>query len=288
MKKLVDSKLLKKIDGLRLNSNTILHLGATGERKSNSKGSSVEFSDFREYIPGDDFRKVDWNAYMRFEKLFLKLFVEEREATINIFIDNSESMDYGDENKLFVSKQIACLLSYLTVSGMDRVSIYYLDNNSLKSTGFITGKNNFSKIVKILDKVKTQANCDLFNEILKIELKRGVSIVLSDCFSDKRIQAIKYLNYLKQDLSLIQVLDKTEISPTFTGQVKFVDSETKEKVDVSMSKEVIKNYHKRYLEFVSEIKKNCNKYGSKHILVSSDCSIDEILFDKLGRGNILS
>lgn len=286
-KKLVNSSLLRKLDGLKLNSKMILHLGATGDRKSKSKGSSVEFSDFREYVPGDDFRKIDWNAYMRFEKLFLKLFVEEREARINIFIDNTKSMDYGVNNKLFVAKQIVCLLSYLTLSGMDRVNVYYLENNTLKSSGFLTGKNNFNKIINVLDNINSDNDCDIFQEIKKLEIKKGISIVLTDCFSEYRFEGIKYLNYLKQDLTLIQVLDKTEISPTFTGEVKLVDVEDSSKVDVSMSKAVIESYFHRYLEFITEIKDTCNKYGSRHILISSECSIENILFDKLGRAGIL-
>jgi len=285
--KLVDSQLLKKIERLKLNSNMILHLGSTGERKSISKGSSVEFSDFREYIPGDDFRKIDWNAYMRFEKLFLKLFVEEREAQINIIIDNTLSMDFGDKNKLFVAKQISCLLSYVTISGMDRVNINYLDNGKLKSSGFISGKNNFNKIVKVLDSIEPQSGCDLFQELLKANFKKGISIVLSDCFSENRIEGIKYLNYLKQDVCLIQILEKGEISPIHSGEVRLIDKESGEKVDVSISKAVLENYHKRYLDFVQEIKDVCNKYGNKHIVISSECSIDEILFDKLGHVGII-
>ena len=103
--KLIDSNLLKKLESLKLNTTITLNQGYGGGRKSKSKGSSVEFSDFREYVPGDDFRKIDWNAYGRFKKLFIKLFMEESEANINIFIDTSKSMDFGNPKKATLAKR---------------------------------------------------------------------------------------------------------------------------------------------------------------------------------------
>ncbi|MDP4178692.1 MAG: DUF58 domain-containing protein, partial [Bacillota bacterium] len=97
--KIFDTEFLKKLDSIALNANITMSEGSSGSRKSKSKGSSVEFSDYREYTAGDDFRRVDWNAYGRFDRLFVKLFMEEREALINIFIDSSKSMNYGNPKK---------------------------------------------------------------------------------------------------------------------------------------------------------------------------------------------
>ena len=85
---------------------------ATGNRKSRSKGSSVEFSDFREYVPGDDFRRIDWNAYGRFNKLFIKLYMEEREAPVNIFLDSSLSMDYETKQVFGFMPSCSCYFIY--------------------------------------------------------------------------------------------------------------------------------------------------------------------------------
>jgi len=93
MSELFDGKFLQTIQQLTLSAHFSIDGSTAGNRKSRSKGSSVEFSDYREYIPGDDFRRIDWNAYGRFEKLIVKLFMEEREAPVNIFLDVSKSMD---------------------------------------------------------------------------------------------------------------------------------------------------------------------------------------------------
>lgn len=286
--KLIDSKIIKKVDSLRLNSNMILHLGATGERKSTSKGSSVEFSDFREYIPGDDFRKIDWNAYMRFEKLFLKLFVEEREALVNIIIDNTMSMDFGDKNKLFLAKQLGGILSYVVLSGMDRVKIHYLDQEGLKASPYYYGKDNIGSIIHRLENMPPVSKGRIFTGIQGLNLKKGITIVLSDFWDEKVLESIRYLNYLKQDVVLIHILDHEEINPTVHGDLKLVDSETGEKVNVTVTEAVRKKYHSKYLDYVQEIKNECNKFGNKHMVISSDTPIDEILFDRLGKSGLLN
>jgi len=122
MSQLFDSEFLKKIQQLVITSKIVLSDGAGGNRKSRSKGSSIEFSDYREYSLGDDFRRIDWNAYGRFEKLFIKLFMEEREAHVHIFLDTSKSMDWGEPNKSFASRRLAAELSYISPSNYDKVS----------------------------------------------------------------------------------------------------------------------------------------------------------------------
>ena len=97
-------------------------VGYSGGRKSSAKGSSLEFSDFREYIPGDDLRRVDWNGYGRFDKLYLKLFLEEKQAAVNLFLDTSKSMDFG--GKAVMAKALAASLAYIAAGGGDRTQIF--------------------------------------------------------------------------------------------------------------------------------------------------------------------
>ena len=102
--KTFDAEFLQKLERLTLPGTKLIQGGTGGRRRSKAKGSSIEFSDFREYTPGDDYRAIDWHAYARFERLFIKLFMEEREANITIFLDTSASMDYGQPSKGVLAK----------------------------------------------------------------------------------------------------------------------------------------------------------------------------------------
>src|SRR5512147_1348130 len=110
---LLQPSFLYALDRLALVSRRMRAGTFKGERRSPRRGGSVEFADYREYAPGDDFRQVDWNAYARLERLFLRLFVEEEDATVHILLDASKSMDWGEPNKWLYARRVAAALGYI-------------------------------------------------------------------------------------------------------------------------------------------------------------------------------
>lgn len=283
---LIDSRLIKKLERLSLNSNLVLDKGFTGGRKSKSKGSSVEFSDFREYAAGDDFRKIDWNAYARFEKLFIKLFTEEREASINIFLDSSKSMDFGQPKKSFIASQIAASIAYVSILSMDRVSTYSLKDDRMDALENINGKNMFRRLLKHIEGIDFKETGDMFSLIRKRPFKKGISIIISDLFTDDFKETIKYLSYMKQSIIVIQILSEEELNPNYSGDIRFIDSETLLGKDVSLTPETMNSYANTLDSFLVEIKETCNKYGAFYSLVSNS-DIEEIIFDNLINTGIL-
>ncbi len=285
--KLINSDFLKKLDRLKLNSNIILNKGYSGLRKSKSKGNSVEFSDFREYTHGDDYRKIDWNVYARFERLFIKLFMEEREALINIFLDCSKSMDFGNPKKSLTAQKIALALGYLSLSNMDKINLFTQKDDFLKDTDYLHGKNSFSTLVNYVDNINFDNKRDFFSLIKSRTYKKGVSIIISDLFTNTLKDSIKYLSYMKQTIIIIQVLSLEEIKPNDTGDIRFIDSETHEAKDVSVTPQVLSSYNDTFSEFINEIKELCHKYGCSYTLVSNKEHIDEIILDNLIKARIL-
>ncbi len=284
---LVNSNFLKKLENLKLNSNVILNKGYSGARKSKSKGSSVEFSDFREYVPGDDFRKIDWNAYARFEKLFIKLFMEEREVLVNIFLDTSKSMDFGEPKKSLIAKQLALYIGYLSLSNMDRVNIYMYNDNALNDTGVLSGKKTFPMMVNHIENVSSDNKNDFFNYIKSRPYKKGISIVISDIFTKNFGEAVKYLSYMNQNIIVIHTLRKEEISPQVTGDMRFIDSETDEAKDISITSSILDAYQNTFKDYLAEIKEVCRKYGCMYALISNEAPIESIIFDSLIKAGIL-
>lgn len=110
---LLSPDLLARLERLELVSRKVFRGRMKGERRSRRKGQSVEFADFRSYVPGDDLRLIDWNLYARLDQLFLKLFLEEEDLHLYALVDASESMNFGDPTKLFVAKQLAAVLGYI-------------------------------------------------------------------------------------------------------------------------------------------------------------------------------
>src|ERR1051325_6284500 len=120
--------LLRRLEQLQLLAARRAKISARGERRSRARGQSVEFADYRNYVPGDDFRYLDWNLYGRLEKLFLKLYEEERELPVRIFLDASESMTFGEPRKFDFARQVAAAVGYVALCGFDRVSVVPFPN----------------------------------------------------------------------------------------------------------------------------------------------------------------
>ena len=127
-----------------------------GERRSVRRGQSVEFADYRNYTVGDDLRQLDWNAYARLEKLFVKLFVEEEDVTIHLLVDASRSMDYGEPNKLDAARRAAAALGYLGLASMDRVSVAFLGDGAATGMRPMRGKQRALELFKFLSEPRTE------------------------------------------------------------------------------------------------------------------------------------
>src|SRR5512137_211789 len=120
---LLSPQLLRRLEQFQLLAARRAKSSAKGERRSRARGQSVEFADYRNYVHGDDFRYLDWNLYGRLERLFLKLYEEERELPVRIFLDASESMTFGQPRKFDFARQVAAAIGYVALSGFDRVSV---------------------------------------------------------------------------------------------------------------------------------------------------------------------
>lgn len=269
---LFDSDFLKKLEQLVISTKITLADGASGNRKSRAKGSSVEFSDYREYSIGDDFKRIDWNAYGRFEKLFIKLFMEEREAPIHIFLDNSKSMDWGEPNKSIASRRLAAALSYISLCSYDRVSLVCMNDAVDKFKSDLRGKNSFSQILNLMDSLEYKGTTDIFNTVSKYNLKsgKGISIVISDFFTKGNLlDMINYLQFKKQEVYICHILAPQEVEPEIGMSLRLIDIESGEFRDVTSSPALVKTYKKVYKRFITNIEDTCKGRGVNYMFMES-------------------
>ncbi len=270
-----DKDFFEKLNTLKMSLTMRLNQGMSGVRKSGAKGTSVEFSDFREYMLGDDIRRIDWNAYGRTDKLYIKQFMEEKEGIFQIFIDTSKSMLYGKIPKSTMALQVAGALSYIILNNLDRVYINEMKENSVIRGKGVTGASAFPHILNDLSRMNFDGKTTLNKTILSRPVRTGgVSIIISDFLDAEGIEeAVKYLAYKKQTIVLIQILAKEELQIDYEGTVNIQDVETGERVKITMSNTVIKAYKEQLNNLQKSLKNLTKKYGASYIFMQSDESL---------------
>lgn len=290
--KIFDEDFFARLNKINLNINLRLSNGMQGGRKSRAKGASVEFSDFREYTYGDDFRRVDWNAYGRFDKLFIKIFMEEREGIFNLFLDKSKSMDFGKKSKKKTALQVLGALTYIAMNNLDRVYINVASEENLSLLPSANGKKGFQMLLKELENIEFNGKTNISEAICKRKINnKGVSIVVSDFFNNGGIesleQGLKYLAYKKQQIVLIQILCDEEENPSLEEEVTLIDSETKERIKLNLNYKMIQTYKDELKKYNKRLEKLAMKYGGTLVTVNTNKSIEEIILNDLGKKKII-
>lgn len=286
--KLFDGTFFSKLATIRMSSKMKMTAGMSGGRKSSMKGNSVEFSDFREYILGDDIRKIDWNAYGRMNRLFIKLFQEEKEGVFRIFLDGSKSMDYGEKKKSVLARRIAGMFSYIVLNNLDRVYLTKLGDENLQPGKGMTGRQSFQKILLALENMTFEGNKSLYEGIQKCKISgRGVTILISDFYGEEELEAmIRYLAYQKQEVILVHTLAAEEVSPDLEGHLNLIDMETGKDIRVSMSSSVLGKYKKTLHEFQDRIAHLAKKYQAHYMFVSTEDELDKVIFEGMRSGQL--
>lgn len=282
----ITEELLSQIENLQmlLKNNVAGMFG--GNHKSRTYGSSCEFADYRDYVDGDDTTKLDWNAYARFDKLFLKLFLDERQMHTRIYIDASRSMEYGDSKKAERALLYAATLAYLSVCEMDKVSVYVIKDKAIHEIirGMV-GKESFLSSIGKLEEILFDGDSFISEAIVpeNVGFGDGLSVIISDFLTDNDYEAaIDHLIGKRRDVLCLQILSMEELSPQARGKVHFFDSEnTSLFYRKDIDREIAKAY-KRALEFAtSRIRDYCNARGADYLLVSAEDKPQDVLFEKL-------
>ena len=289
MKKyVINEEFLSRLDVLEtlLKNNVAGMFGGNKQSKYGSFGSSCEFADYRDYMPGDDITKIDWNSYARFEKLYLKLFLDERQMHTRIYIDASRSMDYGNGRKAEQAVKLAAALAYMAVNEMDRVSVYAIKGDTVEQLIPITvGKESFFNRIGNLNGIEFDADSRISEAILPstVGMGDGMSIIISDFLTDDDYEtAINHLISKKRDVFCIQVLSASELNPQLSGKMHLFDAENNEKTyKKNIDRDILKAYRAALAYVTDRIREYCMSRGANYLLASAEDDIVEIFFGKL-------
>lgn len=285
----IDAAFFDKLSRLRLAMGHKASMNLTGNRKSVQKGSSMEFSDFREYMPGDDIRRIDWNAYGRLDRFYVKEYMEEKEAVVSILIDTSASMDYGANKKSELACLLAAAFAYLGINNMDRVWLY--DMQKMQSPFSASGgKRALSQITTWLEQLSFDGIVAIDEVIRQLSAKGpGITILISDFLQESLLdhtqetlgKLLRFLDYRKQKAILLQVLAAEELSVELTGTRNLIDMENQSTLRLTLDTKSIQAYEKALQEFLTQIGSTSAKTGAFHTVCSTKTDIYQLIFQDL-------
>ncbi len=257
-----------------------------GNHKTKTHGSSCEFDDFRDYVAGDDVTKIDWNAYARFDKLFMKLYLDERQVHTRIYIDASRSMDFGKCHKAEMALKIAATIAYISIGEMDKVSIYAVRDDKVEEvvTG-IVGKDAYLSVINKLNEIEFYGDSRISEALLpeRVGYGDGLSVIISDFLTDNNFEdAIDHLVAKRRHTMCVQVLSREELNPMIRGKVHFFDSEDADKFyRKNIDRDIAKAYKMALEATVNRIKDYCLSRGADYLLAPDDASLAELFFGQM-------
>ncbi len=290
MKQAIDEQFLQQIELLSLSVKDNVAGLFGGNHKSKKYGSSCEFADYRDYIEGDDVTKIDWNIYGKFEKMYLKLYLDERQMQTRIYIDGSASMKYFGKGDYAI--RLATLFSYLSLKEMDKVNIYLIQGNqAIPVLENIIGKDAFLTSINKLNNIKFEGESYISEAIIRsmVGYGDGKSILISDFLTDNNYtDAIDYLRGKKRDVLCLQVLAEEEITPTYRGKLILHDSENDSKFFKDNVNRDVLNAYKKALEFVTQKAENfCHSREAEYMLLSTGDDMKETFLNRMIQRGII-
>ncbi len=289
MEKMLDAAFFDRLSRLRLATGCKSSMNRAGNRKSVQKGFSTEFSDFREYMPGDDLRRIDWNAYGRLDRLYVKEYMEEKETVVSVLIDTSASMRYGMKSKSSLACTLAAALACMGLNNMDRVVLYDMQNMQMPFVA-CGGRKALPMVARFLSGLVFEGRVDVAEAVRRLPSKgAGMTILLSDFLQDIFLEPqaealgnlLRFLNYRKQNPVLLQVLAGEELSVGMTGTKKLIDMEDNSALRLTLDATSIRVYETALEKFLFSLRRACAKAGAFYAVCSTETEIDKLIFEDL-------
>ena len=319
---LLDPSFLRKLERLRIQARRAFPGTMRGERRSTRRGASVEFRDFRKYEAGDDFRHVDWSIFARLERLMLRQFVEEEDVRIDILIDQSRSMRFGQPiTKFDFARRAAAALAFLAVSSLDRVGVATFDSDLWSRIRALRGRGHLHSVLSFLESLSAdpaetrpgEAGLNLgagqparqaiieppiepaavtslsavIRKYQRSNVRPGILFVISDFLDagDFRVE-MRLLAQRGFDLNLIQVLAPDEIQPQIKGDLMLVDSESGAAREVTVNERVLEAYRSALASYTTSLESFCRAAGIGYTMVTADVSFEDVLLKNLIEGRM--
>ncbi|MGB3261525.1 DUF58 domain-containing protein [Paenisporosarcina sp.] len=275
-----------KIGRLQISTKSKLRGQHKGSHRSMRFGSSLDFSDFREYHPGDDVRQIDWNVFARTDKYFIKRFLDEQEMRVHILLDSTKSMQ--EEKKWLLAKQLTISLGHLVLGRDDRLSFATPTEEKLapfRRKGAVYRKAFSSYITNLSEPTM---NTSFTNHAPQYSAKDcTVLFIITDGLEPIADweRSLRSMPRFSQDIRLIIIQSSDEVAPQFSGDLQLVDRETDDRLNVTVSSRIVEDYEKKRHQHFKELDILCRRFGIHTLKVETKDDISHILFHQMIRSN---
>lgn len=278
---LLSPELMAQLERLELVTRKVFRGRMKGERRSKRKGQSVEFADFRNYVPGDDLRFIDWNMYARLDRLFLKMFLEEEDLHFYALIDASRSMTFGEPTKLEYAKQLAAALAFVGLARADRARVETLGQPPRVASPIFRGRRSAWRMLDYLENLEPGEPTSLAQGVKNFCLRnsgKGIVVLISDLMDkDGYESALRYLLAQRLDVYVVHVLSQEELHPDIQGDLKLVDCEDDDFAEITVSAPLLKRYEQTLASFVGGAREFCARRGMNYVLANNQVPVEQLV-----------
>jgi len=291
---LITPDLIAKLDPLDLTSKRIFFGKLKGERRSKKRGESVEFADHRPYATGDDIRHIDWNVFARLDQIFMKLFLEEEDLSLQLVIDCSASADCGDPSKFLFMQKAVMALGYVGLVNLNRVGVTAMGEGPggiVSALRDLRGRRRTHELATWICSLSPGGNFSFREAAERLALSRrgkGVMLVFSDFFFKEGFdEGLRRLVGHGYDVFAIQVLSPQEVDPTLLGDLRLRDTEDGDMAEVTISAPLLKRYKANLAAYCEHLRSFCAQRDMTLLTVKSDTPIDVLVLDYLRKRGVV-
>jgi uncharacterized protein (DUF58 family) len=285
-----EDDFLKKLEYLHVVSKRAFVGQNRADRLAPKRGRGIEFADHRGYTPGDDFRQIDWKAYQRLGRLLLRLFDEEQDLPIYLFIDASQSM--AEEAKFNQARRIVAALCYIGLAHLDRVTILKFGSGVDAETEPGRGKGRIFRVFEQLERMTTGGPTSLresFTAFASRDRQVGLAVVISDFLDPQGFEpGLKILGTLGHDVFVVHVASAHDRDPGAYGEARFVDAETGDIRDVDVTPALVAAYRAEWEAHATEVERFCGRYSFGYIRADAETPFEEIVLKTFRKGRFLA
>lgn len=300
---LFDEATLRKLNQLSLVAARVRRGAIKGERRSARRGSSVEFADYRDYAPGDDLRRLDWNIYARLDRPFIKLFEEEEDLAVHILLDGSRSMDWPPApdmdwkgadalHKFRYAQRLAAGLGAIALSAGDSLTLGFLQGSRVAASfGPTRGQAGLARLLAFVEKLQPDGQTDLNAAIRQYTLtprRPGLVILISDLLTESGYESgLRPMLGQGHEAALLHVLAPDELDPAFSGDLQLVDSESGQEQDVSLDGGLRRLYYERAQAWLAQQQAQCRKQGIRYLSLLTNRPWDQAILLELRKVGVV-
>ena len=284
---LLDRQFLEKLERLTIHWQKSFAGLVGGHNKSRFPGSGQEFLDHRNFHQGDDLRAVNWRAYMRLEKMFLKLFQVEPRVPVRLLLDTSNSMLAHGGSKFEFARKLTGALCYVGLVRLDTIEIQGFSSRLGQRVISTGGRHRFKGVMDGITSFKATGVTDYLSsvrEFIGTNSQRGLVIIISDFLDDNNCEkAMQYLTDYGHELMLLQIWADEDRVPPWTGELELRDSETGTGMKLDFDDDARKRYTAAFDEYCAGLQTMALRSGGRYAGIATSQSLESVIFADLIR-----